>query len=190
MNKWETLSHTHRGFDRSRPVPASVEAELTNIAQSFCSGKEYTALFIKNAPVIDFIYDQSSLPVVDSVTLNTTLRKNSQLLAPLLFCLTSKRNQTLEYNNNYNSGKVYAQLALSAINRDLQTGFCICYDLGVVENYLFKQGILNPEYKIDLMPFLAFGYQTANKPYNWAPDINKTVSSIAKISQSRYIREI
>lgn len=189
-NRWETFSHTQRNFDLSRPVPRQLELELITIAESARSNL-LVPLFIKDPELIEFIYDQSVIPTVDSYKLEGYIaRKNSQLMAPMLFGMLSYLGTDQSTQHHFTAGRVYSSVGLTALRFGCRTGFCICFENAPVEVELRRRGLISENWGFCSLPLLSIGYGQPDKEYNWCDDINRAIPGPEKQSADNYIAVI
>jgi hypothetical protein len=183
---WNTFSHTHRSFDTSETVPQSLRNTLWDQAQS--STDLWQPIFLEDADLIRWIYDQSTIPVIDSYKLpNYIDRKNSQLLAPLLIVLPMIYSSEKSNQLHYETGRVYSSLALTAIQQGWQTGFCICFENNTVGNRLKELGIMRQDVHFGSLPFLSIGHHMPTQPWGWAEDIGIDLKGPLKKIKESYI---
>jgi nitroreductase len=183
---WTDYSHTYRAFLRDRPVPLEVKQQLVNLAAEI--GHLTQALFIEDPELITWIYDQSSIPVVDSFHVDGYInRKNSQLLAPLLIALSTPYNSEHSSQTHFEVGRYCSKMALLAHQHGLKTGYCICYESDSVENKLSSLGLLPKGYGMHSTPFLSIGFHDASRPWHWCPDQNREMPGKLKQPQESYI---
>lgn len=184
---WTTFSHTHRSFDLTETVPQTLKNQLWHIADDHSEGR-WQSLFLEDSELIEWIYDQSTIPAIDSYKLpNYIARKNSQLLAPLLIALPMIYSSEQSNQIHFETGRIYSHMALTAIQAGWQTGFCICFDNAVVEQRLKDLGIMHQDVHFGSLPFLAVGHHMANKPWSWAEDIGKELPGPLKKIKETYI---
>jgi hypothetical protein len=187
MNNFETFNHTHRSFDIKIKISDSIIKDLYNIITTE-NLEILDPCFITNEEHIRFIYDHSDIPLEDKTIkfINDVNRKNSQLLAPLLIILPIKS----PINNRilFNIGRLYSKLGLYAIEKEYQTGFCICYNGITVRQFIIDNYDYSDNFEINSIPFLSMGKQISNVPYNYQiKDINRIVQSQSRISSDYYI---
>ena len=186
---WTTFSHTHRSFDTSETVPTALRNTLWDQAQS--STNDWQPIFLEDAELIRWIYDQSTIPVIDSYKMpNYIDRKNSQLLAPLLIALPMIYSSEKSNQIHYETGRVYSTMALTAIQQGWQTGFCICFENVPVESRLKELGIMHQNTHFGSLPFLSIGHHMPEQSWGWAEDIGKDLSGPVKKIKESYIKVI
>lgn len=183
---WTTFSHTHRGFDLSKSVSQSVIDHMLDLARQ---QPRLNLVYTQDPELIRWIYDQSSIPVVDKFRLGEVYcdRKNSQLLAPVLFSLAIERGDADSNDLHYQAGHILAHMALSAIKARYQTGFCICYENNSVESKLRELGILGENHGFASVPFLSVGLQQQGREWYWCSDRNADLKGPEKQDHSTYI---
>jgi nitroreductase len=183
---WTAYSHTHRAFLRDHPVPLEVKQQLRQLAAEI---SQYAhAMFIEDAELITWIYDQSTIPVVDSFHLeNYVNRKNSQLLAPLLIALPMLNGSEYGSQAHFEVGRCFSKMALAAHQQGLQTGYCICYETDSVQSKLTTLGLLPKDFGMHSTPFLSIGLHDPTRPWHWCPDQNKEMPGPTKQPIENYI---
>lgn len=183
---WTTFSHTHRSFDLTETVPLNFRNDLWRRALS--PNDHWQPIFLEDPELIHWIYDQSTIPVIDSYKLpNYIDRKNSQLLAPLLIGLPMIYSSEQSNKIHFETGRIYSQLALTAIQAGWQTGFCICFENATVERRLKDLGIMRQDVHFGSLPFLSIGHHMPNKSWGWAEDIGKDLTGPLKKIKESYI---
>lgn len=183
---FETFSHTHRGFDLSKPVPTALRNTIVDMAAS--PDNLWHPVIIEDSALIHWIYDQSEIPLLDKFKLGKSYRarKNSQLLAPLLIGMSIPKGASDSGLRHLAVGKAMAKIAHHAIAQGFQNGFCVCYG-EPVEKRLKSLGLIPQDHGFCSTPFLAIGQQTAGKTHDWCGDTNMNLGSAIKLDQSQYI---
>lgn len=187
---FETFSHTHRGFDLSRNLDAELVYELKTQAQQY---QDYVhCAFIQDPQLIEWIYGQSQIPLVDSHKIPElySARKNSQLLAPLLVAMTIKEGRSDVSRCHYLAGRAQSRMALTALAQGLQNGFCICFENGTVETRLKKLGIMPQDHIFGSLPLMSLGYQQQGRRWDWCSDTQRHLGGPKKIDSQHYLKII
>lgn len=184
---YEAYSHTHRSFDFTETAPEDFVAGLR--ARTDYLNEHYEVLILENKELIEYIYDQSQIPVLDSLKYSDYVaRKNSQLLAPVVIAILP-RNHHHSSHELYTIGEAYSNLALWAIEQGWQTGFCICFERQPVEIRLRGEGLLTGQSNFGSVPFLCIGHHDSSLPWNHQTrDVNQIVPSPQKLPRDQYIR--
>lgn len=183
---YEAYSHTHRSFDFQEQADPGFVQGLR--ARTHYLDQDYEVLIIEEKTLIEFIYDQSQIPVLDSLKYTDYIaRKNSQLLAPVLIAILPRQAHHTG-QHLYTIGEAYSNLALWALEQGWQTGFCICFERRPVEIQLRGQGLLGDQANFGSVPFLCIGHHDPKLPWNHQTrDINQPVPSPQKLAPEQYI---
>jgi len=184
---YQTYSHTHRTFDFAEQAPTDFVQGLR--ARTAYLDQDYAVLILQDKEIIEYIYDQSQIPVLDSLKYTDYLaRKNSQLLAPVLIGIVPRTHEHTG-QHVYTIGEAYSALALWALEQGWQTGFCICFERQPVEIRLRGEGLLPQEANFGSIPFLCIGHHDSTVPWNFQRrDVNQIVPSPEKLPRDQYIR--
>jgi hypothetical protein len=138
----EQFSHTTRTFDRLTPVDDNLMLKINELIE--VNKHEFKIIkLITDKETIEQIFQVSDVPnqSTDGVPYNK-VRKNSQLLAPLLIMLSAHTDSgwtlTDGLSSSYIVGKTYGQIGMAAVKAGYHTSFCICYDRVAAQEIIFK----------------------------------------------------
>ena len=174
LSKHITLRNCQRSFDQETPVDSETIEILTNTANDFVeeNNLNISKFFITNKHEIKIIHSSA---LIDNEPAHLAWKTNTQVLAPLLFL--SYQNSLKDSMSIAQIGRLYAKLGLIAIERGYQTGFCLCINTKVLEDWDITKKYVktDPETGIHLFPiFLSIGKPLdKTKPYNWSAMYNK-----------------
>jgi hypothetical protein len=167
--KYNKFRHTVRSFN----VNETVSDELLEYVNATIN--EYITTHNLDVNVV-VLTDRSAIQQLYANALHQDEPKefawktNPQILAPLVLSLIPKRNgNKMEM---LHIGRLYANIALHAIDLGYSSGFCTCFNLRAIESYEKIAHISNRDPDTDerIRPtFLAIGHMLdATKAHNWS----------------------
>lgn len=185
ITKYTQYNHTNRGFDMNTPVDDNTLSEINTLIDKFITSyPEVYKIVVTDRPTIDNLYTlaaTTSLAISENFDL-----KQQQMMAPLILSVPP---MNVDKKYLYHTGRLYSEIALTAIDAGYHTGFNNCFNY---EDPRFKrvEDLLHMKYdEIDhnnyvLRCFISIGKRyDDSKPFNWHPFDTKVIKSRPKLSK-------
>ena len=134
LSIYKKFSHTQRDFDVNDTIDPTFLDKVKKLIDEYI--KEYNM-----SVFTDIVTDKREIKLLYSVAIHEfdgynddlAWKTNTQMLAPLLICITPKiRNDPI---NLIHIGRLYSHIGLDAINFEYSTGFCMAVNLLALRGY-------------------------------------------------------
>lgn len=134
LSIYKKFFHTQRDFDVNDTIDPTFLDKVKELIDEYI--KEYNM-----SVFTDIVTDKREIKLLYSVAIHEfdgykddlAWKTNTQMLAPLLICITPKiRNDPI---NLIHIGRLYSHIGLDAINFGYSTGFCMAVNLLALRGY-------------------------------------------------------
>jgi hypothetical protein len=186
ISKYEQFNHTNRAFDTNIKVDDGTYNAISDLIDNFLMDyPNANKIMITDMNIIKELFNLATTTDL-AVSQNGDLRQ-TQIYAPLVITISPN---TLDKIYLYKIGKLYSEIALTAIEREYYTGFCNCFNYEDPRFRRVENVLKMPFDKIDhnnyiIRSFISIGKRLDySKPLNWHPWNFKIINSRPKLTDS------